>query len=106
MPPRVDQSGSTTPAPWRTLRALSFSVVEVHDGSKAQIEAAITRRAPRWTATRRSGRLYYAARRMQLNWHNYIMPVERVKLASAADVAAQAVDVEDVLEAFTQPATA
>jgi hypothetical protein len=43
--------------------------------------------------------LYYAGHGLQLDWRNYMVPVD-AKLNSAADVAGQTVDVNAVIEAF------
>jgi hypothetical protein len=82
-----------------TLRQMGFSVVELRDGRKAQIEAAIAQVRDTLAGRRGVGLLYYAGHGLQLDWRNYIVPVD-ARLASAKDVRAQAVDVQQVVDAF------
>jgi uncharacterized caspase-like protein len=43
--------------------------------------------------------LYYAGHGLQLDWHNYLIPVG-ASIKSAPDIGGQAVDVESVIDAF------
>jgi hypothetical protein len=45
------------------------------------------------------GLLYFAGHGLQLDWHNYMVPVG-ARFSGAADVPSQAVDVSEVLDAF------
>ncbi len=83
------------------LRGLGFDVVEARDASKAQMQAAVSQAQERLKGRQGIGMLYYAGHGMQLDWHNYMLPVD-ARLAQAADVAAQALDMGFVLEAFKQ----
>ena len=82
-----------------TLRQLGFTVVELRDSGKSDMSAAIDKVRAALKDKQGVGMLYYAGHGMQLDWHNYMVPVD-AKLASAADVPAQAIDVNVVLDAF------
>ena len=81
------------------LRAMGFVVVEAHDASKAQMQAALGEAARLLKGKNAVGMLYYAGHGLQLDWRNYMLPVD-VELRGAADVPVQTVDVQAVLEAF------
>jgi hypothetical protein len=82
-----------------TLRGLGFTVVEIRDGGKAQMTDAIAKVRDALKGKQGVGMLYYAGHGLQLDWRNYMVPVD-AKLRSAADVPAQTVDVNAVIEAF------
>ncbi|HEY0819738.1 MAG TPA: caspase family protein [Rhizobacter sp.] len=82
-----------------TLKGMGFSVVEVRDARKAEMERAIGQVRDRLKDRRGVGLLYYAGHGLQLDWRNYMVPVD-AKLANAADVRQQAVDVQQVVDAF------
>jgi multidrug efflux pump subunit AcrA (membrane-fusion protein) len=50
------------------------------------------------------GMLYYAGHGLQLDWHNYMVPVD-AKLSQAADVPKQTIDIENVIDTFKKSAT-
>ena len=81
------------------LRAMGFVVVEAHDASKAQMQAALGEAAQLLKGRNAVGMLYYAGHGMQLDWRNYMVPVD-AELRRAVDVPAQTLDVQAVLEAF------
>ena len=81
------------------LRAMGFTVIEANDASKAQMEAAIGLARETLKGKHGVGMLYYAGHGMQLDWHNYMVPVD-ARFANAADVPQRAVDVQQVVEAF------
>ncbi|MCR5885537.1 caspase family protein [Rhizobacter sp. J219] len=81
------------------LKGMGFSVVEVRDAKKAEMEQAITQVRDQLKDRRGVGLLYYAGHGLQLDWRNYMVPVD-AKLASAQDVRQQAVDVQQVVDAF------
>ncbi len=83
-----------------TLRQMGFDVVEARDASRAQMQAAIQEAGTRLAGKSGIGLLYYAGHGLQLDWRNYMLPVD-VRLTQAADVPAQAVDVQAVLDAFS-----
>ncbi len=82
-----------------TLQNLGFTVVELRDGGKAQMVEAIDKVRKSLNGKEGVGMLYYAGHGLQLDWHNYMVPVD-VKLTSAADVPMQMVDVNAVIDAF------
>ncbi len=82
-----------------TLRGLGFEVVEVRDGSKTQMRESIAKIKAALQGKQAIGMLYYAGHGFQLNWHNYMVPID-AKMSTAADVAHQAVDLGQVIDAF------
>ena len=82
-----------------TLKGMGFAVIEVRDASKAQIESALGRAREMLNGKNGVGMLYYAGHGLQLDWRNYMVPVD-ARLTSAADVPVQAVDVQAVIESF------
>ena len=81
------------------LRTMGFVVVEAHDASKPQMQAALASAAQLLKGKNGVGMLYYAGHGLQLEWRNYMVPVD-VELRRADDVPAQTIDVQAVLEAF------
>lgn len=81
------------------LRSLGFQVIELRDGSKVQMAAAITQVGGLLTGKQGVGMLYYAGHGLQLDWHNYMVPVD-ARLRSAADVSNQTIDLGLVIETF------
>ena len=82
-----------------TLRGLGFTVVELRDAQKAQMADAIAKVRDSLKGKQGVGMLYYAGHGLQLDWHNYMVPVD-AKMTKAADVADQAVDINTVIDAF------
>lgn len=82
-----------------TLKTLGFTVVEVKDGTRSQMKEAVAGVRDRLKGKQGIGMLYYAGHGLQLDWRNYMVPVD-AKLNAPADVPAQAIDVETVIEAF------
>jgi uncharacterized caspase-like protein len=81
------------------LRGLGFRVIEIRDGSKAQINDALGLVRDTLKGKQGIGMLYYAGHGLQVDARNYMVPIE-AKLVRAADVAAQTVDVSSVINAF------
>ena len=88
----------------RTLQRLGFTVVELRDGTRAQMTEAIARVRERLQGRQAVGLLFYAGHGLQLDWRNFMVPVD-ARLASSADVLNQAVDVGAVLDAFRAAGT-
>ena len=86
------------------LKKLGFSVVDVIDGSQQQINAAIEKMKGQLKGQHAVAMLYYAGHGLQLNWHNYMVPVD-VRLNQASDVPKQTVDIEHVIHVFKESAT-
>ena len=81
------------------LKAMGFTVFEARDASKAQMEAAVMRAGAALKGRNGVGMLYYAGHGLQLDWRNYLVPVD-ARFASAAEVPAQTLDVQTVIDAF------
>ena len=96
---RVTPRSNDAKAMGDTLRGLGFDVVELRDGSRAQMQQAIDRVRENLKGKAGIGMLYYAGHGLQLDWRNYMVPID-AKLNTASDVPAQAVDVAAVMDAF------
>ena len=83
----------------QTLKRLGFVVVEVRDASRAQMTAAIAQVRDTLKGKQAVGMLYYAGHGLQMDWRNYMVPVD-ARLGSASDVISQGVDVGAVIDAF------
>ncbi len=81
------------------LTQLGFTVIELRDGNKSEISAAVAKVREALKGKQGVGMLYYAGHGLQLDWRNYMVPVD-ARLSSSADVTTQTVDVNTVLEAF------
>jgi len=86
------------------LRGMGFQVVEARDASRPQMQAAIQQARSLLQGQDGVGLLYYAGHGLQLDWRNYMLPVD-AQLAAAADVPVQGVDVQAVLDAFKAAST-
>ncbi len=82
-----------------SLRNLGFSVTTLQDASRAQMADAIARIRETLRGKQAVGMLYYAGHGVQLDWRNYMVPVD-AQLRQATDVPQQAVDIGSVIEAF------
>jgi hypothetical protein len=82
-----------------TLTHLGFEVVELRDGGLDQMGAAVARVHRLLKDRQGVGMLYYAGHGLQLDWRNYMVPVD-ARLATAADVRAQTIDLASVIDAF------
>ncbi len=81
------------------LKRLGFNVIELRDGNKAQMSAAIARVSDALKGKQGVGMLYYAGHGLQLDWRNYMVPVD-ANLKSAADVTQQTIDLSSVVDIF------
>ena len=81
------------------LKRLGFTVIELRDGNKAQMAAAITQVSNSLKGKQGVGMLYYAGHGLQLDWRNYMVPVD-ANLKSAADVPGQTIDLSSVVDIF------
>ena len=82
-----------------TLRGLGFTVVELRDAQKTQMADAIAKVRESLNGKQGVGMLYYAGHGLQLDWRNYMVPVD-AKLTKASEVAGQTIDINQVIEAF------
>ncbi len=81
------------------LRGLGFTVVEINDSSRQQMLDAIGKVKVTLQGKQAIGMLYYAGHGLQLDWRNYMVPVD-ARLSTAADVPEQTVDLAQVIDAF------
>lgn len=81
------------------LKRLGFNVIELRDGNKAQMSAAIAKVSQSLKGKQGVGMLYYAGHGLQLDWRNYMVPVD-ADLKSAADVPQQTIDLSSVVDIF------
>ncbi len=81
------------------LRGLGFAVVEIRDGSRAQMAEAIGKVQASLKGKQGIGMLYYAGHGLQVDWRNFMVPID-AKLAKAADVPEQTIDLGSVIDAF------
>lgn len=86
------------------LRRLGFSVTELRDASQAQMAQAIERVRDSLRGKQAVGLLYYAGHGLQLDWKNYMVPVD-ARMRSAGDVPRVAIDVGGVVDAFRKAGT-
>ena len=82
-----------------TLRGLGFTVIELRDAQKVQMAEAIAKVRESLNGKQGVGMLYYAGHGLQLDWHNYMVPVD-AKLTKASEVAGQTIDINTVIDAF------
>ena len=83
----------------QTLKKLGFVVIELRDGSKEQMTKALADAKAALQGKQGIGMLYYAGHGLQVNEHNFMVPVD-AKMSKAADVPKQSVDVGDAIQAF------
>lgn len=102
------QSGRALKNPANDARAMSallteqgFEVVQVLDGTRQQMLDAVSTVQAKLNGNKGVGLLYYAGHGVQLSERNFLIPVD-AKIAKAADVSAQAVDVQAVINAYRQ----
>ncbi len=81
------------------LKRLGFTVIQISDGSRTQMLEAIQSMGNSLRATSGVGVLYYAGHGLQMDWRNYMVPVNAT-LANASEVPSQAVDLDVVLQTF------
>jgi len=86
------------------LRKLGFQVLEVRDGSRGQMTQAIDDMRQRLHGKSGVGMLYYAGHGLQIDWRNYMVPVDATP-RSQTDVVKQSIDIDAVIDAFKQSGT-
>jgi len=97
--PALGNPANDARAMGEVLRSLGFSVVELRDGNRVQMAAAIAKVGSVLKDKQGVGMLYYAGHGLQLDWHNYMVPID-ARLKSAADVPLQTIDLGSVIDAF------
>jgi Caspase domain len=86
------------------LRKLGFEVIDLVDGNRQQMQQAIAQTQTRLKGQQAVAMFYYAGHGLQLDWRNYMVPVD-ARIGSAADVPRQTVDISQVLTAFKEAGT-
>jgi hypothetical protein len=81
------------------LRSMGFEVIEVRDAGKQRMEEAIALSRAMLQGRKGVGLLYYAGHGLQVDWRNYMVPVDAA-METAADVPRQCVDIQGAIEAF------
>jgi hypothetical protein len=86
------------------LESLGFFVHAARDATKAEMESTVARTTAALGGRRGVGLLYYAGHGLQLDWRNYLVPVD-ARLNNEDDVRRQALDLQRVLDAFKAAGT-
>ncbi|MFO1326839.1 MAG: caspase family protein [Rubrivivax sp.] len=81
------------------LRAFGFEVVERIDADAVALRAAVAEARSRLAGRAGTGLFYFAGHGLQLDWQNYLVPVD-ARLETAADVAARTLPLQQVIDAF------
>jgi len=102
--PELGNSGNDAKSMSVVLKKLGFKVFDVIDGSKAEMNRAIEQMQSQLKGQQAVAMLYYAGHGLQLDWHNYMVPVD-AKLQQATDVPKQTVDIEQVIRVFKDSGT-
>jgi uncharacterized caspase-like protein len=76
----------------------------VVDGSKDQMSKAIEQLQLELKGRQAVGMLYYAGHGLQLDWRNFMVPID-AKLEAAADVAKQTIDIGNVIDVLRKSGT-
>jgi uncharacterized caspase-like protein len=100
----LDNSGNDATVIAGALRGLGFTVEELHDASKDEMATALERVLKQLRGQQGLAMLYYAGHGVQLDWHNYLLPID-VHLARASELQQQAVDVAVIVESFKKAGT-
>ncbi len=95
--------GNDSAAMAEVLRATGFEVTLVQDADHARMRAAMEAYAKALAATKSVGLFYFAGHGFQLDWRNYLVPVD-AKVESVQDVSAQCVDVATLLDGIRRAA--
>jgi len=102
--PALDNATNDAKSMTIVLRKLGFSVIEIVDGSKDQMGKSIEQMQGLLKGKQAVGMLYYAGHGLQLDWRNYMVPID-AKLNQALDVPLQTIDIESVIDVFKKSHT-
>lgn len=97
--PALPNPSNDAQAMGNALRKIGFTVIELRDGSKAQMAEGILKVRDALNGKQGVGMLYYAGHGLQMDARNYMVPVN-AKMSKAADIPGQTVDVGSVIDAF------
>lgn len=85
------------------LQALGFEVVNALDADRAGMRAALDTYVAALARRKSVGLFYFAGHGLQLDWKNYLLPVD-ARITGAADVQAQAVELNALMAGLTRAA--
>ena len=102
--PRLANPGNDAKAMSAVLTRLGFKVINVNDGTKEQMAAAIMQMQDALKGQQAVAMLYYAGHGLQLNWRNYMVAVNS-QIDKTDDIPKQTIDVDRVLQAFKNAGT-
>ncbi|MBL0143523.1 MAG: caspase family protein [Betaproteobacteria bacterium] len=94
--PALKNPGNDARAIADVLRDSGFEVTLAQDATRGEMLAAIEAYAKALAARKCVGLFYFAGHGLQIQWQNFLLPVD-AKIATAADVAAQCVDVTSLM---------
>jgi hypothetical protein len=94
--PALRNAGNDSRAIANALGESGFEVTLVQDATRAAMLEAIDAYARALAARKGVGLFYYAGHGLQLQWRNYLLPVD-ARIAGAGEVAAQCVDMSGLL---------
>ncbi len=83
----------------KSLKESGFSVTEVIDQDREQMKAAVLAFSSLLQVSKQPGLFYFAGHGVQLDWRNYLLPVNQ-PFNSADDVRAHALDITDLTRGF------
>ena len=86
------------------LRKLGFKVFDVIDGDRSSMSQAIGRLQADLKGQQAVAMLYYAGHGLQLDWQNYMVPID-ADIDKAEDVPKQTVNIEEVIKTFKSAST-
>lgn len=86
------------------LRTMGFDVIEVRDATRTSLLQGIETMQQKLQGRQGAAVLYYAGHGLQLDWRNYMVPVD-ARITAAADVPVQTVPIDAVIEAFKKAQT-
>lgn len=81
------------------FKALGYKVIVVEDATRESMRASISAAAEMLRGRKGIGVFYYAGHALQVDWQNYMVPVD-ARIRAPSDVQAQAVNVAAVLDEF------
>lgn len=88
----------------RFLKGAGFDVVEQLDATREAMQAALATATSRMTGRQATAVFYYAGHGIQVDWRNYLIPVD-ARPTSAAEARATTLDLGTVVEAFRKAGT-